>query len=106
MRQNARRHYHWNVGLRITVVFAYLCIVPIVLCAIRTVYVWWYGPSSGYVKLKHHSEPFEGEDMRRLERRIEQLEAEASLARYRAPTETIARWTAISGNETLSEKDL
>lgn len=66
--------------------------------------------SAGQIQLpKEHVDTWTPDEIRKLERRVEQLEAEARMRPF-SPSETIARWTAVSGNATLSpyqsEKDL
>ena len=98
-----------DVALRIIVMFAYLCTVPIVISILRTVYVWWQDEKSGRIHLKEHTDVWTPEEIRKLEKRVEQLETEARTRSF-SPSETIARWTAVSGNATLSqyqsEKDI
>lgn len=100
--QNARRHWRWDVALRITVIFAYLCTALVSVSIIHTIYVCLLKETPGSVHLKEHIDKWTPEDIRRLEKRVEQLEAEARHRPY-SPSETIARWTTVSGDATLSQ---
>lgn len=101
-----RYSYGSDVGARIAVIFAFLCVLPIAVSALGTVLMWWSDrPLTPVAVVDLPTPPHEEEqpqvDVNQLARRVTQLENKAN-ARPFSPSETVARWSTVSRDLTLS----
>ena len=100
------------MSLDIIYAFSFITIAPIAIAIFHGIYACWENSTSTVQETpvvkapppKLRPEPWSHQDIRRLEKRVDQLEAEARHRPY-SPSETIARWTQVSGNATLSDLD-
>ena len=86
MIRNADRFFKWTFGLRIAVIFAYLCIAPIVISLLANIELWWRDffskpavvsneKSNVQSPAESHGQP--NVDIHQLAKRVEQLENDA-----------------------------